>query len=210
MKAIVVSGGEAKDRRFYKQLIERFEVIIGVDGGCEHLRGWGVLPDVAVGDFDSITTSTLSWLEENRVRLKRFPAQKDSTDTELALEEAVALGAGEVALTATWGGRPDQTLANLFLLRRARELGVNCHIVEETGEIILVDCEIKLAGRPGDIVSLMALEDCRGLQLRGFKYHALGGLLATGVTVGISNVLVATEGEICLDSGLLLVVHLYQ
>jgi len=181
-------------------------LIIGADKGADSIRSLGLVPNIAVGDFDSLRAGSLDWLKNNNVVVREFPANKDKTDTELALEEAINFGVSEITLTGTWGGRPDHALANVFLLRAAKRLAVTCGIREEAGDIHLVDDRLAVDGVPGDIVSLLALEDCAGVALDGFKYKVPSGGLVTGSTLGISNILLGKQGTIELQSGLLLVV----
>lgn len=85
---------------------------------------------------------------------------------------------------------------------------VACRISEELAEAFLVDAHAPVNGAPGTIVSLLALEDCKGLTLSGFKYPLEDADLKTGDTLGVSNVLLGRQGEIELQSGLVLVVRL--
>ena len=182
--------------------------MLAADSGADRLRFLEIVPDVAVGDFDSMTPDTLAWLKDRRVELKLFPQAKDKTDAELAIEEAATRGANELTLTCAWGGRIDQTLANIFLLRSAHKKGLSCRISEAAGDVYLVERRLTMTGRPGDTVSLLAIEDSTGVVLSGFTYQVPGGRLATGATLGISNILLGREGRIELQSGLILVVHL--
>ena len=50
------------------------------------------------------------------MEVRRFKAEKDETDLELALLAAVDMGADEIKVIAALGGRLDHTLANLSLL----------------------------------------------------------------------------------------------
>ena len=63
-----------------------FDYVIGVDAGFAHLEGVGVVPDMAVGDFDS-----LGYVPKCK-RVSRHPVKKDKSDMELALEKAVEIG----------------------------------------------------------------------------------------------------------------------
>ena len=67
-------------------------------------------PDLAMGDFDS-----LGYVPEG-MSVKAFSPEKDASDMELALEEALARGADAVEVYGALGGRLDHTVANLQLL----------------------------------------------------------------------------------------------
>ena len=86
-----------------------FDAVIAVDGGFASLADVGCAPDLAIGDFDS-----LGYVPEG-VEVLVFPPEKDASDMELALGEAVARGADAVEVYGALGGRLDHTLANLQL-----------------------------------------------------------------------------------------------
>lgn len=202
---MIVAGGQIGSRDFYRNLIIDHDLIIGADSGADSIRSLGIAPHIVVGDLDSISTETLAWVKRNDVVIREFPADKDKTDMELAIEEAVAAGATEITLTGAWGGRVDHSLANIFLLRTALRHGIECCIKEEDGDIFIVDRRTVVSGAPGDTVSLLALEACAGVALDGFKYKVPDGKLSPGSTLGISNILLGKQGKIELQSGLLLI-----
>lgn len=164
------------------------------------------MPQLVVGDLDSISSETLLRLKNDNVDIREFPVDKDKTDLELAISEAIASGATEITLTGVLGGRVDHILANIFLLRATLAQRANCCIREEAVELHLIDRHLTIAGMPGDIVSLIALEDCAGVVLSNFEYQVPNGKLISGSTLGVSNVLLGKQGTIELESGLLVVV----
>jgi thiamine pyrophosphokinase len=185
-------------------------MIIAADGGGRTVLGLGLAPDLVVGDLDSLPAEAVSELRRRKVPFIEFPREKDKTDSQLSLEEAIARGATEITLTGVWGGRFDQALANVFLLRWAAGKGVDCRIVEEHGEIALVDAFTEVAGEAGDTVSLLALDPCRGVELEGFKYLVPEGRLDPGSSLGVSNELIQRSGKIHIKSGSLLVVRIVK
>ncbi len=207
IKVIVVCGGACADKPFYKELLAEHDKVVVADSGAELAREVGVIPDAAVGDFDSITPSTLSWLQDNQVRIIEYAAAKDKTDGELAIETALEMDPSVITLTATLGGRPDHMLANLFLLRNSRFRGMNCRIIESTARITLVTDEAQIHGSQGETVSLLPLASCTDVVLEGFKYQLEGGTIEAGATLGMSNLLLTGDGKIKIGTGQLLVVQ---
>ena len=92
-----------------------FDFVIAVDAGFAHLEGVGVVPDMAVGDFDS-----LGYVPKCR-RVSRHPVKKDKSDMELAMEKAVTWGHDELVVYGALSGRLDHTLANLQLFAKFSE-----------------------------------------------------------------------------------------
>lgn len=106
-----------------------FDAVIAVDGGFASLAAVGCAPDLAIGDFDS-----LGYVPEG-VEVLAFPPEKDASDMELALGEAVARGADAVEVYGALGGRLDHTLANLQLLASFAERGLTVTAVGERERI---------------------------------------------------------------------------
>ena len=101
-----------------------FDAVIAVDGGFASLAAVDCAPDLAMGDFDS-----LGYVPEG-MSVKAFSPEKDASDMELALEEALARGADAVEVYGALGGRLDHTVANLQLLASFAEryrVGVLAH-----------------------------------------------------------------------------------
>lgn len=94
-----------------------FDAVIAVDGGFASLAAVDCAPDLAMGDFDS-----LGYVPEG-MSVKAFSPEKDASDMELALEEALARGADAVEVYGALGGRLDHTVANLQLLASFAERG---------------------------------------------------------------------------------------
>lgn len=207
IKAILVLGGEMTDPDFYRQLINEHELIVGADHGCDILRELEIVPNIAVGDFDSISTETIRWLLNQGVEHKPYPKNKEKTDGELALKTALTSGASDVTITSAWGGRFDHALGNLFLLRLALQHGTGCRLVERKAEVTLIDSDFTLSGNPGDTVSMIPLERCEGVTLRGFAYEAESITLKPGDTRGLSNLLINSQGEIMIGAGQVLIIR---
>ena len=70
--------------------------IVAADGGLDHARAAGLIPDVLVGDLDSVSPAGLDWATAN-ISVQRHPADKSATDTELALR----VGGGDATPNAS-------------------------------------------------------------------------------------------------------------
>ncbi|MGI6591206.1 MAG: thiamine diphosphokinase [Eggerthellaceae bacterium] len=122
MRAALVGAVQFNGGHFLKQ---RFDCVIAVDGGYASLRRIGVMPDIAVGDFDS-----LGFVPDCPTRT--FPVEKDASDMELALHEALGRGCDEVLLYGAFAARLDHTIANLELLMALAKRGVRAFGIGDT------------------------------------------------------------------------------
>ena len=187
------------------------DLLICCDGGARHLAAAGVTPDVLVGDMDSIESSRLADYGRKGVKIIQHPADKDFTDTALALDYAVGLHPERIHIWGALGGRMDHALANLFLLLKGKEAGIKICLLDEFCEAFIADNDVTFAGVTGCLVSLLALSPrVEGVTLQGFLYPLDEGTLSLSESRGISNIIQAEQAHICVRSGNLLVIRYRQ
>lgn len=93
-----------------------FDYYVGVDRGSLTLLEHQLPLDLAVGDFDSVTSEELTQIKMIAKKVITAPAEKDDTDTELALKYLFqSFTDCQVTIFGALGGRLDHTLANIFL-----------------------------------------------------------------------------------------------
>ena len=95
------------------------DLVLAADGGYRALYSLGYMPDLLLGDFDSLGDLPLP----PDLPVLRFPARKDDTDTGLALRHGLDRGFRDFALYGCAGGRVDHLLANLQSMARVSRLG---------------------------------------------------------------------------------------
>lgn len=212
MRVLIVANGMGRARRQLQLLARSADLVVAVDGGADIAARAGVDPHVLIGDMDSVTPATRAHLEAHGTDVREVPAEKDQTDSELALEMAARQGASEVWLAAALGGRVDHAVANLLLLFLARQLGVRLCLVDGRSEAYLAGGPFVLDARVGDLVSLIPLTPLvEGIKTVGLRYPLRDEPLVRGATRGISNVVVARPAGLeAVGAGDLLLVHTRQ
>jgi thiamine pyrophosphokinase len=203
VRAVVVAHGEVDPGDVAH--VRGADLIVAADGGSAHLEGWGIAPHVVVGDLDSLSPEARSRLAG--LPVERHPAEKDKTDTELAVERAFAAGADEVVVVGALGGpRADHAVANTLLLARDGRirlvLGPLSMRVVRGGERARID-------RPeGEIVTLLAVSgDALGVTTEGLRYPLRSETLRLGSSRGVSNEVASPGASVTLASGSLLVIE---
>ena len=156
---------------------EDTDLWVGVDHGNLVLLERGIVPDFALGDFDSVTDEELKRIQEKVSEISVFPAEKDETDLELAIDWAIHQKPSNIYIFGATGGRMDHFLANIQLLQKKRMLQYGLHT-----NIFLVDEKNSLTVKtPGSYpiqadstkkyFSLLSVtKEVTGLTLTGFKY----------------------------------------
>lgn len=93
-----------------------FDLFIGVDRGSLFLIEQGICPDLAVGDFDSVSEKELALICSQSKEVLQAQSEKDDTDLELAVKAVFArYPQAQLTIFGAFGGRLDHTLANIFL-----------------------------------------------------------------------------------------------
>lgn len=206
-RAIICSGGNLGD--WASTWLQEADIRIGADKGALFLIRHGWSPDIAVGDFDSVTQGEFEAIRAGSKTLDDCDAvEKDYTDTELAFRRAAEQGATEILILGGLGTRLDHSLANVHLLVQAMRLGIQCSIIDEHNRVRLADRELIVRSDGYANVSLLPLTpEVRGVTLDGFRYPLTDATLTMGQSLGISNVLIAEQGRVRVSAGLLLVMQ---
>ena len=211
-RCLIITGGSI-DLEFVRSYLakEKFERIIAVDRGLAAAGALGLMPDAAVGDFDSVDPAVLAdFRRQEHIVWEVHQPEKDDTDTELAIKRAAAMGAGYIVLLGATGGRLDHLLGNIHLLYPCLQRGVEACILDPGNKLYLIDGERRFKRREvwGTYISFLPLtEEVKGITLRGFKYPLTDKDIAIGTSLCISNELAADEAVITLQDGVLIVVE---
>lgn len=208
MRVIVVAGGD----RDLDAVPEGWAdaLVIGADSGVDFASALGLRIDVAVGDFDSVSREGLERAEAAGARIERHPNEKDETDLELALDDAVRAGATDVLVLGIGGGRLDHLLANVLLLASPRF--APCRIEARTGpaRVHVIrggEPATELRGAVGELLTLLAVGGpAVGITTRGLAYALAGESLPESTSRGVSNVVESTPATVELEDGALLAV----
>lgn len=206
MRVLILTNGDYGDYWFCRQ-IEAYDVIICADNGMKHARHLGILPNLIVGDFDSSVQEDLEYFKERQVPVQAFSSVKDETDTEIALDTAIKMGADSVDIFGGAGTRLDHTLANVHLLYKALMQGVSAKLINAYNTVCLIDKKIELYGNKGDIISLLPFSSSvSGINTENLGYPIKNGSFVMGKPYGVSNYMLSDTASVTIQEGLLLVI----
>jgi thiamine pyrophosphokinase len=209
MHVVVFAAGTLRPGRAVDEAVASADFVIAADDGAMTARRYGCMPAIIVGDFDSLPAPELATMQEAGAEIIRVPAEKDETDTELALQVALERGASRITLLGALGGaRFDHTMANVLLL--ADFAAVPIRIVDGPSLCWLLrgPGSTSIHGQRNDLLSLLPLtSEATGVRTTNLYYPLHGETLRFGRARGVSNVLTGPRAVVSLESGLLLVIH---
>lgn len=209
MTVLIFVNGKLDRFDWISPLLERAHVVIAADGGANHLERFERVPDVVIGDMDSISPVLRKKYESLGVVLLYHPKDKDETDLELALRFAVEHYSEDIGIVGSMGGRVDQLLGNILLLSNPDFNGRHIEVLEENQRAWLAENFTVIEGQPGDLVSLIPIKgDVMIKSTDGLKWPLENDELVFGETRGISNEMVKSVAQVKVNEGTLLCVHI--
>lgn len=195
----LIANGLIENAASLAPLVKKHSKIIAVDGGLVHCERMGIVPDLILGDLDSAEQKLIDRYPD--VPSLRFSANKDETDTELAILEALTFHPEKIVLFGGLGKRIDHTLYNLNLLQR---FAFNIEIESEEERIFPLKPKDVIETYPGQTVSLIPLtEPVSNVSSRGLKWE-LNQAAFNRNFMSISNISIGTSFTISYDQGCLI------
>lgn len=210
-RVLILTGGSIEVDFLREHLSKKeYDIIIAADYGLMAADCLSLSLDHIVGDFDSVPQEILEKYRGKGTPIVTYPAEKDMTDTQIALELALASNPIEIDIIGATGSRLDHTFANIHLLMGPLQQRISTHIFDSKNKIYLKEGSFSLWKNEqfGDFVSLLPFsENVKGLTLKGFKYPLDHIIMKSGSSLGISNEIVDEEAKVEFLEGVLMVIE---
>ena len=206
----ILAGGPVENCADFSEYESEEVTWAAVDRGVYHLLQKGMTPAVAFGDYDSVTTEELAWMQTQTEELHIVPREKNQTDLEIAIHWALEQKPKVIRIFGATGGRLDHGLANIQMLIKGLQTDAKMYIVDNKNEI-----SVKKVGtytieknKQFPYVSFVPVtEVVTGITLRGFKYPLTNKTIEWGSTLCVSNELASENGTFSFTSGILMVIR---
>lgn len=209
-KIALVAGGPQENLPNLKTYDKQDVLWVGIDRGVRYIADSNLPLSYAFGDFDSISTEEHIHLQNNLPNLSTLPSEKNKTDTEIALDWAIAQEPERIYIFGATGGRVDHLLGNIHLLIKSTFSLSKIEIIDRQNQITLYAPGTYTIKRKLDwkYTSFIAVTpNVEGLTLEGFKYPLKNCHIKLGSTLCISNELIHEVGTFSFLDGILLVIR---
>ena len=208
-KYVIFLNGEYKySQEFIDKLVSENTVCFCADGGANFAFKYGKMPEMIVGDLDSIEKGVLEYYEKKNVLMKKFPKDKDFTDFELILEEISKIEKNrnylkKIFVVGGLGKRIDMTLSNLFIMEKYK----NLVFLQENEEIFYVEKSFVLKNKKEYEFSIIQIsEKVEKLTLKGFKFETDKIDVKRESYRLVSNVILENEASVEFENGKLIII----
>jgi thiamine pyrophosphokinase len=182
-RALLAIGGELPELEFLRILLEDYDLLVAADAAALNLHSLGIIPDVVIGDFDSITEIRHHLQELGAVMIE--DADQERSDFEKAMQWLVDRGHSQIDLIGVAGGMTDHMLNNFSVIATfARDLRMR--IIEPTMIAHVITGKFSTMVPPHTRISLIPLPSAR-LTTSGLRWNLDDETLELGLRHGASN-----------------------
>ncbi len=198
MRAFIYTGGRIQTAHVTEHP-RAGDLRIAADSGYHNAIALGERVDILLGDFDSIGALP----PEDGAERMQVPAEKDLTDTQLAVEVAIDRGADEIIIIGGLTGRLDHTLSTLAILEGLYLRGVHATITDGQSRVRYMKSTSTLIARSGyKYLSVLAVDDVvKGVSIDGCKYPLTRATLRRPLQFAVSNEITGNVALISVKKG---------
>lgn len=200
MRTCLIAGGM---ECIFPENISEDTYIIAADSGYDRCVAANIVPDLVIGDMDSI-----KGVIPSDIKTVKAPAEKDDTDVMLAVRTAFDMGCDDIILTGVTGGRAGHTMAALGTLEYISVNGGRGVILCKEGKFFLQETGKTVYKNDSDYryISVFSLTDSAEVSMRGLKYGGENMTVTRDFPIGVSNEFTGRTAEIEVYKGKILVI----
>ena len=203
MRAFVFGGGEIFPE-YIEERPEAEDIVVCADSGYKNALKMGVKVDILVGDFDS-----LGDIPDGVGEVLQVSAEKNQTDTQLAVDIALERGADEIIIVASTGGRCDHALSSLSILENLWNKKKPAYIVNGQNRVRFIrDSGVIIIRSQYKYFSVITLDAvAKKVSIEGGKYPLNNAKIERGVQYAISNEITKNAALITVKKGSVYVIE---
>lgn len=177
------------------------DYVVACDAGYRYLSETGIVPDMIIGDFDS-----LGFVPDG-TNVVVLQSEKDVTDVGAAIELTLDKGFDEYRLWCCTGGSLAHTLANIQCAAAIARRKKRVFLIGAEENVTAVDGGALTFGEGKGYISVFSCGNADGVTLTGLKYHLLDYSMSDGYPIGVSNEFIGKEATVSVKKGTLIVVY---
>lgn len=200
-RCVIIGAGDGASPK--KSDIHTDDFVIAADGGYTKCKSLGMIPDLAVGDWDSLGAAP------SDCPIAVLPEEKDDTDTLAAIRIGLEKGCEEFHIYCGTGGRRfDHTVANMQCLVFLSKKNCKGYLY---GENMVITAITNTSAKfpktaKGDISIFAADGTAQGVTETGLKYSLENAVVTSDFPIGVSNAFTGQPSKISVTDGTLYII----
>ncbi|OGG00272.1 thiamine diphosphokinase [Candidatus Gottesmanbacteria bacterium RIFCSPHIGHO2_02_FULL_39_14] len=188
--------------------IKKADYVIAADSASLWLINHGIKPNLAIGDFDSLSANDFNFIKKRIHHIKIFPPVKNYTDMHLAVKEVLKIKPDKVIIIGGTGSRLDHFLANVILLDLFLKEKIPAKILDLNNEIRLCNGRIDLSKTAQfPFLSIIPFSSAVYVSTTGCRFEIKNKKIRRGETVGLSNEVIRDKCRITVNKGKIILIR---
>ena len=203
MRAFIFCGGDVFPESI-EERVEQGDLVVAADSGYLNAQKLCAKIDLLIGDFDSIGR-----IPDDVGEIFRVPAEKNATDTQLAVELAIERGADEMIIVGSTSGRFDHAASILAILEDLWKKRIPAVVVNGQNRVrYLCNSGVIILRSRYKYFSLIALDEkVKGVSIEGAKYPLKNKEILRRDQFAVSNEIIKNCALITVKKGAVYVVE---
>jgi thiamine pyrophosphokinase len=204
-KCVILANGKPPQKSVIKYLQKiDYNYLVCADGGANSARKMNLIPDLIVGDLDSISPATKKFFsgKSELIQLKR----QNDTDVEKCIKTVKKLGFTETVLCGVTGDRLDHTFCNLGIVIKFFN-DIKLKIVAENSVLFPYKGSVELNTIRGETISIYGFDSKTKITSHGLKYKLNNIPLPFGEKESTSNVALSDKIKLDIKGGIIFLIR---
>lgn len=207
-KALILANGDAPKIKQIKYLQKKgYKKLICADGGANSARKLNIIPDIIIGDLDSISDDTKKYYSDKSkiIKIKR----QNDTDVEKAIKYLIKNHFDEVILLGATGDRLDHSICNLGIVLKFFHQ-INISILHDKSLLRAYNKNVELITQKDETISIYGFDDKTKVTSRGLKYPLKNVSLPFGKKESTSNAAKSKKVQLEIFNGIIFVIREFK
>ncbi|NMB83195.1 MAG: thiamine diphosphokinase [Ignavibacteria bacterium] len=207
-KCIILANGQPPQKSLFSYLDKvGYSTLICADGGANTAFKYKLLPQVIIGDLDSISKTALDYYKA-KSKVIKITRQND-TDVEKCLKYAIKKKFNEVVLVGATGDRLDHSFCNLGIVLKFSDK-IKISVIHQKSVLQSYSGNVTLKTIPGEVISLYGISRSTKIYSSGLKYQLKNISLPFGERESTSNIALHEGVDLKIKNGKIFVVRDYE
>ncbi|MCL2246845.1 MAG: thiamine diphosphokinase [Lentimicrobiaceae bacterium] len=164
-KIVILANGEKPTHPLPLQILKDAGKIVCCDGAISFLEELNIIPNVIIGDCDSISSEQ----KEKYQSLIHADYSVDYNDLQKAIKYCVANEWDDIVILGATGWRDDHFLANIGILMHYAN-SISLSMMSNYGTFIPIRQTTTFESYPGQQISIFSFSSKTAITYRGLKY----------------------------------------
>ncbi|MGK9475860.1 thiamine diphosphokinase [Melioribacter sp. OK-6-Me] len=207
-KGILWANGDPPSKRIIDFLVRTgYNKIICADGGANSAHQLNVVPDVIIGDLDSITNENLRYFSGKSKIVKQN--RQNDTDVEKAIKYAIKNKFTDLFLIGATGSRLDHSFCNLGIMLKFYD-EIQIKLLHRQSVLCVYEGNVEIKTLPGETISIYGFDRKTKITSRGLKYPLKETSLPFGEKESTSNVALKDSIYLTIKGGRVFVIRDFE